>query len=83
MILKFFTSRVTSKAVHGAPQHAREVVKFLADIEAGLLGRLYARFEEAIQATAGELAPWYVVPADQVVHRLVVLALLRSWTTRT
>ena len=28
-------------------------------------------FEEAIQATAGELAPWYVVPADH------------KWFTRT
>jgi hypothetical protein len=32
-------------------------------------------FEEAIQATAGQLAPWYVVPADHKwFTRLIVAA---------
>ena len=41
-------------------------------------------FEEAIQATAGELAPWYVVPADHkwFTRNSSSLALLeKRWTT--
>jgi hypothetical protein len=37
--------------------------------------RLRHAFEEAIQATAGQLAPWYVVPADHKwFTRLIVAA---------
>ena len=36
-------------------------------------------FEEAIQATAGELAPWFVVPADHIVKYMEDESAMTSW----